>query len=222
VLYPGPSSIFRSELFKATDHELLSFGIPHPPSVSTTASTSFHNPVLAECVALFFRWQFPQNMFIDRDKFLMDYLGCKGSEEPCKAALVYAVGSLGALLSPNPGTRQLAETYVNLAIVSLESHGLLNAHEASVQALILCAFYKIGKGNLSKAWMLSGMLETSRLKSCWLTTKKVLHIACQMISSWLKALWTRSKDILIHRTRSYTRICLQTALYPISLPLYAE
>ena len=63
-------------------------------------------------------------------------------------------------MSPDPAIKALAVGFSELAQSFLTSRGLRSPRLTSVQALLCCAYYEVGKGNLSKAWQLSGMLRS--------------------------------------------------------------
>lgn len=95
-------------------------------------------------------------MFIDREAFVKEFEVNPIDSEFCSAPLVHAGCAIGALMSPEPGIKALAAGFAELAESYLTSHGLSNPRLTSVQALLCCAYYEVGKGNLSKGWQLSG------------------------------------------------------------------
>ena len=117
-----------------------------------------------ECVALFFHYQYPQFMFIDREAFILDFRNKAFSSQFCSLALINAICSIGALMSTIPETLASAEPFAECASNILLSRGLNSPHMTSVQALLCCAFYEIGSGNLSRAWLFSGKIFLGRLK----------------------------------------------------------
>lgn len=96
-------------------------------------------------------------MFVDRDKFLLGFLNHSYTSKNSSRSLEFSICALGALLSPENPIRDLAGSFYDAAVRSLESGGLLEPQESSIQALTLCSFYQIGQGNFTQAWMLSGM-----------------------------------------------------------------
>ncbi|KAH6674935.1 hypothetical protein B0J14DRAFT_448252, partial [Halenospora varia] len=105
-------------------------------------------------VALFFQWQYPNCMFIDRDEFLLGYLNHSHGGKHPSPGLEYGICALGALMSPEKKTRDLAEGFFSAAIKSLD---LLTPRDTSIQALLCCSFFQAGQANFSQAWMLSGI-----------------------------------------------------------------
>ena len=66
------------------------------------------------------------------------------------------MGAIGALMSPNPITRQHAEEFSAAARKILFESGLQTPHITTVQSLLCCAFYELGKGEFSNGWLYSG------------------------------------------------------------------
>ncbi|OBT98176.1 hypothetical protein VE01_03713 [Pseudogymnoascus verrucosus] len=155
--YPGPSSLRNSKVLKsAAEHPSIHFSTPYKPA-HVDVQTEVGGHVIAECVALFFRWHYPQCMFVDRDKFLLGFLNHSYTSKNSSRSLEFSICALGALLSPEKTIRDLAGCFYDAAVRSLESGGLLEPQESSIQTLTLCSFYQIGQGNFTQAWMLSGI-----------------------------------------------------------------
>jgi hypothetical protein len=154
--YPGPSSLRNSKVLNsAGEHHSMNYPPSHNPA-PVNVQTEVDGHIIAECVALFFRWHYPQCMFVDRDKFLLGFLNHSYTSKSSSRSLEFSICALGALLSSEKTIRDLAESFYEAAIRSLESGGLLEPQEASIQTLTLCSFYQTGQGNFSQAWMLSG------------------------------------------------------------------
>jgi hypothetical protein len=96
-------------------------------------------------------------MFVDRDKFLLGFLNHSYTSKHSSRSLEFSICALGALLSPDKPIRDLAGSFYDAAIRSLESGGLLEPRESTIQTLTLCSFYQIGQSNFTQAWMLSGI-----------------------------------------------------------------
>lgn len=155
--YLGPSSLRNSRILKsAAEHPSIHFPTQYKPA-HVDVQTEVDGHVVAECVALFFRWHYPQCMFVDRDKFLLGFLNHSYTSKNSSRSLEFSICALGALLSPENPIRDLAGSFYDAAVRSLESGGLLEPQESSIQALTLCSFYQIGQGNFTQAWMLSGI-----------------------------------------------------------------
>lgn len=97
-------------------------------------------------------------MFIDREAFVQEFEVNPVDGEFCSAPLVHAGCAIGALMSPDPDIRALAAGFADLAESYLTSQGLGTPRLTSVQALLCCAYYEVGRGNLSKGWQFSGTL----------------------------------------------------------------
>jgi hypothetical protein len=99
-------------------------------------------------------------MIVDRDTLLIDYSNAAYSDKSCSPVLVYSICALGALMSSDPKVRETADHFSVLAQDSLSAQGPWVPEMSSVQALLCCAFYEVGRGNASKGWMYSGTLKT--------------------------------------------------------------
>ncbi|CAK7202820.1 hypothetical protein SEUCBS139899_005547 [Sporothrix eucalyptigena] len=160
-IYHGPTSIFSdSEVAAASKSPYLG------SSASLSTSTpqyvdeygSLHNPKISLCIGLFFFWQYSQFMFIDREAFVQEYDQDPVNGEFCSEPLVYAICAIGALMSPDPETRSMSTSFASSAQDILMSKDMLRVPRVtSVQALLCCAFYEVGRGNLSKGWLFSGI-----------------------------------------------------------------
>jgi len=95
-------------------------------------------------------------MFIDREAFIVDYMNVDDFGQYCSPALVFAICAMGALMSPNVPVKQQANDFSTTAQRLLFQNGLGTPHITSVQALLCCAFYEVGRGDFSKGWLYSG------------------------------------------------------------------
>ena len=59
-------------------------------------------------------------------------------------------------MSANPATKNNSENFYAAAHRLLFAQVLGTPHTTSVQALLCCAFYELGRGDFSKAWLFSG------------------------------------------------------------------
>lgn len=149
--------------YSLSTSKILQYSNPKEHPQSHASSTTHDNdklgqpfprPLITECIALFFQWHYPDCMFVDRDEFLLGYLNHSHGGRHPSPGLEYAICALGALMSPEKNTRNLAEGFLSAAINSLD---LLIANDASIQALLCCSSFQAGRGNFSQAWMLSGI-----------------------------------------------------------------
>lgn len=151
--YHGPTSIYNGALASSFGENIqITSTVPSPLIHSLDSGEGKTN----QCIGLFFHWQYSQFMFIDREAFVQDYQRRSFDSQFCSSALIKAVCSIGALMSPDPDLRKRASYYSQQAIDMVMNHGLVTPHTTSVQTLLCCAFFEIGAGNLSKAWLLSG------------------------------------------------------------------
>jgi hypothetical protein len=155
MVYNGPSSLPSSRLLDSAAAKSFTFATyPIPPLGLDIDNIPARTNAL--CVDNFFRWHYPQCLTIDRDQYLLEYTRYSSS------AIQYSICALGALMSSDSSVRVLAEIYAAAAMKKLEATSLLYPCESSIQALLLCSYYSIGKGNFSEAWMLSGMVFSLR------------------------------------------------------------
>lgn len=126
------------------------------PPFTLIDRSSIRGHVISQCLGLFFHWQSAQFMFIDRTAFCVDYMSGYHEQQFCSPALVYSICAIGALMSPDPLVKQTSESFATSAQNLLLAQGLGVPHLTSVQALLCCAFYQVGKGNFSQGWLYSG------------------------------------------------------------------
>jgi hypothetical protein len=137
---------------------------PPSPMASTAVSSPFHNsvsalhtPTIRLCIGLFFRWQYTHFPYIDRDYFLQMFEdGSAAGIETGFVPLVYALCSIGALMSPDPGIRAEAALFARYSESLLALDKLHAPSTTMVQALLVLAAFSFGSGRLTKGWVLSG------------------------------------------------------------------
>lgn len=118
---------------------------------------ALHTPTIRLCIGLFFRWQYTHFPFIDREYFLQMFEdGDSTGIESGFAPLVYALCSIGALMSPDPEIRAEAASFAEYAEVLLKLDKLNAPSTTVVQAFLVLAAYSFGSGRLTKGWVLSG------------------------------------------------------------------
>ncbi|KIX97485.1 uncharacterized protein Z520_06937 [Fonsecaea multimorphosa CBS 102226] len=141
---------------------LLSFRktnpILDPPPTLLDNIASIPKVVVQECVALFFKWQQPFCTLVERDALLER---CRHHRRPpnhSPSFLLHAVCALGALMSDDPNIRELADRFAASAEEGISDKCFwYSSHIATAQTMLLCAVFATGKGQVSKAWMYSGM-----------------------------------------------------------------
>lgn len=108
-----------------------------------------------ESLKSFFKCQYPQYMFIYREAFLREYHAHRARREGkyCSLPLLLAICSLGA---SNNSDKELSQRLSDAAESILVVLGISQSSLTTVQAFLCLAFSVIGRGNLTKGWMLSG------------------------------------------------------------------
>ncbi|KIX10471.1 uncharacterized protein Z518_01554 [Rhinocladiella mackenziei CBS 650.93] len=152
-IFHGPGSVYITGLLRS--YKSSSRLSPRSPSLEKI--TSIPGTVVKECVALFFRWQHPYCTIIDRHAFLSEFSSSPRTGEYCSPALLYAVCALGAGMSQDQNIKELAEPFSESAEEAVLAKSFWLSHIATSQALLLCSIFETGRGNVSKAWMYSGM-----------------------------------------------------------------
>ncbi|KXH27477.1 fungal specific transcription factor domain-containing protein [Colletotrichum salicis] len=142
MIYHGPTSIFQNEVSTST----------YPTSSSTASKPSpFHedkanltNQTMRLCIGLFFFWQYPLFMFIDREAFIREFEDNPVDGTFCSPPLIYACASLGALMSKDPEIRTTAQGFADTAQTILTTDELGVSRPTSVQAWLCLAYYETG------------------------------------------------------------------------------
>ncbi|KIW25811.1 uncharacterized protein PV07_08954 [Cladophialophora immunda] len=153
AVFHAPGSAYGTGLFSC--HKSKPVLPSQQPSLDNI--TSIPKVVLQECIALFFKWQHPFCSLVDRDVLLED---CRHQSRLSKhrpSALLHSVCALGALMSDDHNIRELADQFAASAEEAVKNKCLWRPHIATSQTMLLCAAFATGKGNVSKAWMYSGM-----------------------------------------------------------------
>ncbi|KAF5598624.1 transcription factor [Fusarium pseudocircinatum] len=151
LIYHGPTSIMHGKLRR---EERVA---AHPDNSALGAKTgsnfeqvaqhfgiSLDNDLVTIALMHFFKWQYPQFMFIYREAFLRDHFGDRQNCKYWSSGLVLSICALGLLMSPNDVQRRAI-------------YGFARPSIATVQAFLCLAFYEIGRGNVSKGWGFSGI-----------------------------------------------------------------
>lgn len=137
------------------------YGPPLTPSSPETPSFPPQNPsfspLITDCLKLFFKWQYPQFLFINREAFLVDYYYRYHEGRYCSEHLLYAMCAIGSRMSVDPNIAALAKNFYQIAWNKIIEYGLGKSHITSIQCLLCLGYFNIGMGNTSLGWMLSGM-----------------------------------------------------------------
>jgi hypothetical protein len=177
LIYHGPTSIYRAETDKRgiapghlrvanTSQRDDNMVAPSSPIYSGSDSNFNHvakhfgidmeDELITSALMQFFKWQYPQFMFIYREAFLRDHFGDRTCCKYWSTALVLSLCALGTLMSTDRNERQMSEQFFNAAESIIIVSGLTQPSITTVQAFLCLAFYEIGRGNFSKAWGFSG------------------------------------------------------------------
>ncbi|KAF5026455.1 hypothetical protein F66182_1442 [Fusarium sp. NRRL 66182] len=167
LIYHGPSSIIHGKLRQssmladhASSHHIPSIH-PHPDSnfeqIAQHFGISMDNDLVTSALMLFFKWQYPQFMFIYREAFLRDHFGHRQGCKYWSSGLLLSICALGLLMSRDSLQRRASEQFFSAAETTLIIFGFARPSIATVQAFLCLAFYEIGRGNLSRGWGLSGI-----------------------------------------------------------------
>lgn len=154
MIYHGPTSIFQNEVSPSI----------YPTSSSTASKPSaFHedkanltNQTMRLCIGLFFFWQYPLFMFIDREAFVQEFEDNPVDGNFCSPPLIYACAALGALMSKDPEIRPRAQEFADTAQTILTTDELGVSRPTSVQAWLCLAYFEVGLSNMSKSWLYTG------------------------------------------------------------------
>lgn len=196
LIYHGPTSIIHGKLRQSErvaqlpDNSTLGANTgSNFEQVAQHFGISLDNDLVTVALMHFFKWQYPQFMFIYREAFLRDHFGDRQSCKYWSSGLVLSICALGLLMSPNDIQRRASEQFFSAAETTLIVYGFARPSIATVQAFLCLAFYEIGRGNMSKGWGFSG-------KDYWLRTSWVLSISRYRLSNGARPrLPERSKEM---------------------------
>jgi hypothetical protein len=148
-IFHGPGSAYSTGLIRPYPSARTSSDVCASKSIS-----SLPGIVINECVELFFQWQRPFSTIVDREALRSN---CpSGLTGETSLGLLYAVCALGSLMSHDHNIKDLAPSFASAA-ENLLRDSFFPSHLSTVQAFLLCAVFESGRGNVSKAWMYSGV-----------------------------------------------------------------
>lgn len=145
VLVYGPTSVYNTESVSQKDDPQFA------PSDSLCG-----DPVIVECIQLFFRWQYPDmHLFVFREAFLLDFFNPYSGNVYASNQLVYAVCAVGSLVLEDERIREMAQEFYR------KSHLLLMQNlelplVSSLQAFLLLGLFDVYNGRNNSGWMLTG------------------------------------------------------------------
>ncbi|CAJ0544995.1 Ff.00g084950.m01.CDS01 [Fusarium sp. VM40] len=164
LIYHGPTSIIHGKLpqaNRAATYDGNSTLDVNPDSnfeqVAQHFGISLDNDLVTSALMHFFKWQYPQYMFIYREAFLRDHFGDRQACKYWSSGLLLSICALGLLMSPDSIQRRASEQFFSAAETTLIVYGFARPSIATVQAFLCLAFYEIGRGNMSKGWGFSGI-----------------------------------------------------------------
>lgn len=145
----GPLSVYDDELVSRGKHKFLN-------TEEKSISVLNKDPVILECLKLFFTWQYPSHyMFIFRESFLIDFFYPKQNSMYCSKILILSICALGSKMSDDEDIYNKSAPFYNEARSLLMSN-FDSPSITSLQSFLLLAFYDICNGANSSGWMLSG------------------------------------------------------------------
>ncbi|KAM5374788.1 hypothetical protein ACJZ2D_006282 [Fusarium nematophilum] len=166
LIYHGATSIYRAQTVNQAQRAVKDAST-QPPLYTGSESNFAHvlehfginieDEVIAKALMQFFKWQYPQFMFIYREGFLQDHFSDRVNCKYWSSALLLSICALGTLMSPDEEDRRSSEQFYTAAESILMVTGLTRPSIVTVQAFLCLAFYEIGRGNLSKGWGFSGI-----------------------------------------------------------------
>lgn len=134
----------QESAFNNADHVLRHFDI------------DLNSDIITQTLLLFFKWQYPNYVFIYRDAFLREHYGERQGGKYWSISLLLSICSLASSMLPESGRGNFGtrchDAAVSIAIVADLTHPSITA----VQTFLCLAFCEIGCGNLSKGWAFSG------------------------------------------------------------------
>ncbi|KAL2878695.1 hypothetical protein SGCOL_005919 [Colletotrichum sp. CLE4] len=167
MIYHGPTSIFQNEV--STSMYPISSSTASKPSPFHEDKANLTNQTIRLCIGLFFFWQYPLFMFIDREAFIQEFEDNPVDGSFCSPPLIYACASLGALMSKDPEIRTKAQGFADAAQTILTTDELGVSRPTSVQAWLCLAYYETGVSNMSKSWLYTGksVLGNTEMLGLW-------------------------------------------------------
>lgn len=120
-------------------------------------------PLLRECISIFFKWMYSSLfLFIHRESFLYFFLNNEVDCEFVSMDLIYAISALGARISKDEYLKSHADIFYNLANkntleISGETSVMAHSSISKLQSLLCLALYDLGRGELTRCWLLSGL-----------------------------------------------------------------
>ncbi|KAK8164668.1 fungal-specific transcription factor domain-containing protein [Phyllosticta citrichinensis] len=155
LIYHGPTSIYQMD-------EIDDFPVPAPSAEATrlicvAQHFGIQESWIEQGLQDFFRWQYPNCMFIYREAFIRDHCGNRYGGRYWSPPLLYSMCALGIRNSDVENAEDMSERFFAAAESISMVSGLDKPCLTTVQAFLCMAFFEVGRGNLSKGWNLSGI-----------------------------------------------------------------
>ncbi|KAF3025591.1 hypothetical protein E8E14_012201 [Neopestalotiopsis sp. 37M] len=167
IAYHGPTSIFRSfpspslqkPLKSWFSHTLpLSARDLHTRRVAADFGIDLQGEDIPQALRQFFKWQYPQFMFIYREAFLRDHFSDNyHNRQYWSSPLLFAMCAIGLVTSPDHDKKAMCDRFFSAAETILLVSEMCNPCITTVQAFLCLALYDIGRGRLSSGWRFSGI-----------------------------------------------------------------
>lgn len=116
-----------------------------------------NDDMVTQALILFFKWQYPNFMFIYRDAFLRSQFGMRQGSKYWSLSLALSMCALGTLMLPQSERGDFGQRCHDAAESIAMVTDLVNPSITAVQTFLCLAFYDIGAGSLSKGWAFSGI-----------------------------------------------------------------
>lgn len=115
--------------------------------------------IVTQSLLCFFKWQYPNYMFVYRDAFIKDHFGERQRGKYWSHSLLLSICALGSLMLSHDERTDFGERYRDAAETIAMVTDLTHPSITAVQTFLCLAFYEIGSGNHSKGWAFSGKAE---------------------------------------------------------------
>lgn len=149
-----PQSIYAGSILASILPETTRYSTPD--LILLEVYTTFECSVTNECLSHYFRWQSETCPIVDQGTFWNEYASGNTNTKGITLALVHSLCALGALLSPVPNVRQMANQFFQSAETLLLGTALLFPQVPTAQALLCCAFYTYGRNKPTEGRVYSG------------------------------------------------------------------
>ncbi|KAF4472061.1 transcription factor [Fusarium albosuccineum] len=124
LIYHGATSIYHAQTVNQAQRAVKDAST-HPPLYTGSESNFAHvlehfginieDEVIAKALMQFFKWQYPQFMFIYREGFLQDHFSDRVNCKYWSSALLLSICALGTLMSPDEEDRRSSEQFYTAA-----------------------------------------------------------------------------------------------------------